>query len=162
MVTAGANQAFSLLALALCDPGDTAVLLAPYYFSHLVALQIAQAKVVEGKWDPTTLLPDVDVGREGGKDGGKGGRRSGRVILTVERIKKARRKESKGHKLDFMLTQFHKKSDTKYNSTYEASSPQARSRSLSLPPPETPPVPSAPSPSSNRSPPFVMQRGRGW
>lgn len=60
MVTAGANQAFSLLALALCDPGDTAVLLAPYYFSHLVALQIAQAKVVEGKWDPTTLLPDVE------------------------------------------------------------------------------------------------------
>jgi len=71
MVTAGANQAFSLLALALCDPGDEAVLLAPYYFSHLVALQIAEAKVIEGKWDATTMLPDVEVGREGGREGRK-------------------------------------------------------------------------------------------
>ena len=83
MVTAGANQAFSLLALALCDPGDEAVLLAPYYFSHLVALQIAQAKVIEGKWDPTTMLPDVEVEREGGREGGREGRRSERIIFTV-------------------------------------------------------------------------------
>ncbi|TFJ81444.1 hypothetical protein NSK_007405 [Nannochloropsis salina CCMP1776] len=60
LVTGGANQAFALLALALCDPGDRAVLFAPYYFSHLVALQIAQAEVVKGRWDPATWLPDVE------------------------------------------------------------------------------------------------------
>lgn len=78
-MTGGANQAFALLALALCDPGDRAVLFAPYYFSHLVALQIAQAEVVKGRWDPATWLPDVEVGREGGREGeGEGGREGGR------------------------------------------------------------------------------------
>eukprot|EP01035_Chromulina_nebulosa_P031831 gene31831-42461_t len=34
VITAGANQAFQSTALALCDNGDEAVILAPYYFSH--------------------------------------------------------------------------------------------------------------------------------
>jgi len=102
MVTAGANQAFSLLALALCDPGDEAVLLAPYYFSHLVALQIAQAKVIEGKWDPTTMLPDVEVGREGWREGRKekrpdnldGGRNEG---TGEKRMEKPMSTKSRSH-----------------------------------------------------------------
>jgi aspartate/methionine/tyrosine aminotransferase len=59
MVTAGGNQAFSHMALALCDPGDEAVLLAPYYFSHRLALQIAFAQAKTCRWDPATLLPDL-------------------------------------------------------------------------------------------------------
>lgn len=55
------HQAFSHVALALCDPGDEAVLLAPYYFSHRLALQIAQAAVRCCKWDPASLLPDLRV-----------------------------------------------------------------------------------------------------
>ncbi len=40
MVTAGANQAFVNVVLALCDAGDEVVLFAPYYFNHLMALQV--------------------------------------------------------------------------------------------------------------------------
>ena len=61
------HQAFSHVALALCDPGDEAILLAPYYFSHKLALQIAQATVRTCNWDPHTLLPDLQVGRRRGR-----------------------------------------------------------------------------------------------
>lgn len=40
-VTVGAQQAFMNMALILCDQDDEVVLLAPYYFSHKLALQIA-------------------------------------------------------------------------------------------------------------------------
>lgn len=40
MVTAGANQAFVNLVLALLDPQDAVVLFAPYYFNHMMALQV--------------------------------------------------------------------------------------------------------------------------
>jgi aromatic aminotransferase len=37
-ITAGANQAFMNVVLALLDPGDKAVLFTPYYFNHHMAL----------------------------------------------------------------------------------------------------------------------------
>jgi len=40
MVTAGANQAFTNVVLALLDAGDSALLFRPYYFNHLMALQM--------------------------------------------------------------------------------------------------------------------------
>ena len=40
MVTAGANQAFVNVVLALCDQSDRVVLFKPYYFNHLMALQV--------------------------------------------------------------------------------------------------------------------------
>lgn len=40
MVTAGANQAFVNLVIALLDPSDKAALFAPYYFNHRMALQM--------------------------------------------------------------------------------------------------------------------------
>ena len=40
MVTNGANQAYAAALLATCDPGDEVVLFRPYYFSHLVAVQL--------------------------------------------------------------------------------------------------------------------------
>ncbi|CAM9962923.1 unnamed protein product, partial [Phaeothamnion confervicola] len=60
MVTAGANQAFVNVALALLDPGDVAILPRPYYCSHLCALQLAGATPVFCGYDPATLLPDMD------------------------------------------------------------------------------------------------------
>ena len=40
MVTPGANQAFVHALLSTCDVGDEVLLWRPYYFSHLVALQL--------------------------------------------------------------------------------------------------------------------------
>tara|TARA_B110001452_G_scaffold118120_1_gene97980 strand:+ start:125 stop:1501 length:1377 start_codon:yes stop_codon:yes gene_type:complete len=40
MVTAGANQAYTNVVLSLLDAGDAAVLYRPYYFNHLMALQM--------------------------------------------------------------------------------------------------------------------------
>lgn len=64
MVSAGANQAFSLIALALLDSGDKAILPRPYYFSHLCSLQLAAAIVEMVDWDPATLLPNMEQMRE--------------------------------------------------------------------------------------------------
>ncbi|CAM9145435.1 unnamed protein product [Discosporangium mesarthrocarpum] len=59
MVTAGGNQAFAMVALALLDPGDRALLVKPFYCAHLCAVQLAGAEVVGCEWDPQTLLPDM-------------------------------------------------------------------------------------------------------
>ena len=40
MVTAGANQAYTNIVLTLMDAGDAALLFRPYYFNHLMALQM--------------------------------------------------------------------------------------------------------------------------
>eukprot|EP00928_Gymnodinium_smaydae_P065218 TRINITY_DN48393_c0_g1_i1.p1 TRINITY_DN48393_c0_g1~~TRINITY_DN48393_c0_g1_i1.p1 ORF type:complete len:438 (+),score=75.53 TRINITY_DN48393_c0_g1_i1:58-1371(+) len=40
MVTAGANQCYTNLVLSLLDAGDAAVLFRPYYFNHMMALQM--------------------------------------------------------------------------------------------------------------------------
>jgi len=39
-VTAGANQGYTNIVLALLDAGDAALLFRPYYFNHLMALQM--------------------------------------------------------------------------------------------------------------------------
>ena len=39
-MTAGANQAFTNVAVALLDASDKAVLFSPYYFNHLMAVQV--------------------------------------------------------------------------------------------------------------------------
>jgi len=43
IVTAGANQAFLNVILAICDPGDEVILLSPYYFNHEMAVVLASA-----------------------------------------------------------------------------------------------------------------------
>jgi aspartate/methionine/tyrosine aminotransferase len=40
MVTAGANQAFVNVVLSLVDEHDRVVLFKPYYFNHMMALQM--------------------------------------------------------------------------------------------------------------------------
>lgn len=57
-VTCGANQAFVNVALALCDNADATVMIAPYYFSHLSALQLAGANVTITAFESATLKPD--------------------------------------------------------------------------------------------------------
>ena len=43
LVTAGANQAFLNVVLAICDPGDEVILLSPCYFNHEMAVALASA-----------------------------------------------------------------------------------------------------------------------
>ena len=59
MVTAGANQAFTNVVLALCDAGDEVVLFAPYYFNHKMALQMTDTTCVLGQRRPDLQL-DLD------------------------------------------------------------------------------------------------------
>ncbi|KAF8066353.1 ISS1 [Scenedesmus sp. PABB004] len=60
MVTAGANQGFVNLVLSLCDASDRVVLFTPYYFNHLMALQMTDTGVLLGPSLPGSLRPDLD------------------------------------------------------------------------------------------------------
>ncbi|GAB2216361.1 hypothetical protein Droror1_Dr00024133 [Drosera rotundifolia] len=61
MVTAGANQAFVNLVLALCDAGDSVVMFAPYYFNAYMSFQMTGVtNILVGPGDPATLYPDAD------------------------------------------------------------------------------------------------------
>ena len=65
MVTQGANQAFMNLMLTLLDAGDAALLYRPYYFNHLMALQMTgcAAELVLPQSKPD-LQPDVSALRQ--------------------------------------------------------------------------------------------------
>lgn len=62
MVTSGANQAFVNCVVSLCDASDRVVLFKPYYFNHLMAVQMTggAGSVVYGQCDPKTLHIDLD------------------------------------------------------------------------------------------------------
>ncbi len=53
IVTAGGNMAFSNAVLAVTDPGDDVVLIAPYYFNHEMAVAIAGCRAVVASTDET-------------------------------------------------------------------------------------------------------------
>lgn len=61
-VTAGANQAFANIVISLLDASDTACLFVPYYFNHLMAIQMTGGakSVLFGPCDPHTFHPDLD------------------------------------------------------------------------------------------------------
>ncbi|KAG6483246.1 hypothetical protein ZIOFF_059888 [Zingiber officinale] len=60
MVTAGANQAFVNVVLTLCDPGDSVVMFAPYYFNAYMSFQMTGiTNILVGPTDPKTLQPDA-------------------------------------------------------------------------------------------------------
>lgn len=62
MVTAGANQAFVNIVLTFLDSTDKCVLFQPYYFNHLMALQMTgdgSTNVVRGNVD-SDWVPDAD------------------------------------------------------------------------------------------------------
>jgi aspartate/methionine/tyrosine aminotransferase len=62
MVTAGANQAFLNSVLVSMDAGDSAVVFAPYYFNHLMALQMCghAEHTLIGPAAGEQLHPDLD------------------------------------------------------------------------------------------------------
>jgi aspartate/methionine/tyrosine aminotransferase len=60
MVTAGANQAYVNLVLALCDPGDSVVMFLPYYFNAYMAFQMTGiTDIILGHSNPDTIHPDA-------------------------------------------------------------------------------------------------------
>jgi aspartate/methionine/tyrosine aminotransferase len=60
LVTAGGNQAFLNAVLAVCDPGDEVILLAPYYFNHEMAIALASCRAVCVPTDGN-YLPRLDA-----------------------------------------------------------------------------------------------------
>lgn len=60
MVTAGGNQAFLNVVLAILDPGDEVILPVPYYFNHEMAIAMANARAVLVPTDANYQL-DVDA-----------------------------------------------------------------------------------------------------
>lgn len=60
MVTAGGNQAFFNVALAILDPGDEVILPTPFYFNHEMAIAMANARVVLAPTDRNYRL-DLDA-----------------------------------------------------------------------------------------------------
>lgn len=59
MITAGSNQAFLNVVLALCDPSDEVLLPVPYYYPHQIALQLSSITPVHVPTNATTFLPSV-------------------------------------------------------------------------------------------------------
>ena len=61
MVTSGANQAFMNIVLTLMGDGDRAILFAPFYFNHAMAVQMAVGadNLVVGPSSLSDLLPDL-------------------------------------------------------------------------------------------------------
>ncbi|GFR53019.1 hypothetical protein Agub_g15711 [Astrephomene gubernaculifera] len=62
IVTPGCNQAFLNALLALCDVEDRVVLFRPYYFDHLMAMQMTGSadRVVLGECDPASQRPSLE------------------------------------------------------------------------------------------------------
>ena len=60
MVTAGANQAFTNVILTLLDAKDKVVLFKPYYFNHLMAVQMTGGaqNVVYGRYGQSFVEKD--------------------------------------------------------------------------------------------------------
>jgi len=57
LLTAGSNMAFQILMQVLCDSGDQVILPAPWYFNHVMAVQIAGG---EPLLCDAGLIPDPD------------------------------------------------------------------------------------------------------
>lgn len=60
MVTAGGNQGFINVALAILDPGDEVILPVPYYFNHEMAIVMASARPALVETDRNYQL-DIDA-----------------------------------------------------------------------------------------------------
>ncbi|GLC33937.1 hypothetical protein PLESTB_000820000 [Pleodorina starrii] len=62
IVTPGCNQAFLNVMLALCDIEDRVVLFRPYYFDHLMAMQMTGSadRVVYGMCDEASMRPSLE------------------------------------------------------------------------------------------------------
>lgn len=61
MVTAGANQAYMNALMATCEPGSVVILFAPYYFTHLLGVQLLGVRPVVVPCDGDTFLPNLEA-----------------------------------------------------------------------------------------------------
>jgi aspartate/methionine/tyrosine aminotransferase len=61
MVTAGSNQAFVNIILSICSPGDEVIMFMPYYFNHVMAVQLASAQPVFAPCRDDDMQPDIDA-----------------------------------------------------------------------------------------------------
>ena len=61
MITCGAQQAFINAATVICDDGDHACLLAPYYMSHQLALQMLGCEVSFCLFDESNVKPRAEI-----------------------------------------------------------------------------------------------------
>lgn len=61
MITAGCNQAFSLVSSALCDVGDRVMLPVPFYFNHDMWLRLDNLNVDHLTPTDASLIPDPDA-----------------------------------------------------------------------------------------------------
>lgn len=59
IVTAGANQAYLMTIMGLMNPKDEMLLISPYYFNHLMALQLQQCCVKEILITPENICEDL-------------------------------------------------------------------------------------------------------
>ncbi|KAG8467753.1 hypothetical protein KFE25_006805 [Diacronema lutheri] len=72
LVTTGANQAYVQALLATCAPGDAVLVFAPYYFTHVVSMQLLGIRPHVVACDPSTLLPDpAAIGAAARAEGGR-------------------------------------------------------------------------------------------
>ncbi|MFX0061313.1 MAG: pyridoxal phosphate-dependent aminotransferase [Candidatus Hermodarchaeota archaeon] len=61
MITAGANQAFANVCLAILDEGDEVLLPSPYYFNHYMAISAVGARAIEWPMRIKTGTFDLDL-----------------------------------------------------------------------------------------------------
>lgn len=60
LITAGANNAFFAAVTAMCDPGQSVMLLSPYFFNHAMSLNAAGIRIVECPLDESRgFQPDL-------------------------------------------------------------------------------------------------------
>ena len=84
MVTAGANQAYTNLVLSLLDAGDAALLFRPYYFNHLMALQMSgSAREVVLPQSTADLQPDIAALRREFEERAADGRPQLKMVTLV-------------------------------------------------------------------------------
>ncbi|MFM7548449.1 MAG: aminotransferase class I/II-fold pyridoxal phosphate-dependent enzyme [Cyanobacteriota bacterium] len=57
LITTGSNMAFQVIIQAICDPGSEVILPLPYYFNHVMAIQLAGGVAVPVAAGP---IPDPD------------------------------------------------------------------------------------------------------
>jgi aspartate/methionine/tyrosine aminotransferase len=92
MVTAGANQAYTNIVLTLMDAGDASLLFRPYYFNHLMALQMTgSAETLALPPALPDLQPDLAALRRELEGRASSGERQLKLVTLCARASRPRR-----------------------------------------------------------------------
>jgi aspartate/methionine/tyrosine aminotransferase len=84
-VTHGAQQAFANVVISLMDADDLAVLFAPYYFNHKMAIQMCCSleSVIIGPYVEETLRPDIHWFEELLEEAKRTGKKMPKMVVLV-------------------------------------------------------------------------------